>query len=143
MIPDYPQYPTPHATRDYDAFELRLRKRLARGWSAEVDYTYSRLWGNYSGLASSDENGRVAPNMSSYFDVIYQSYDDQQRQVFGRLATDRPHALKLWATYDMPWGTTVGVTGIAESGLLQTSTFFWQDYPEYPTAAAIWGEPPG
>ncbi len=131
LVPDYPQYPVPHAARDYDAFELRLRKRFSGRWSAEVDYTYSRLYGNYSGLASSDENGRVAPNMSSYFDVIYQSYDDRQQQVFGRLATDRPHVLKLWATYDLPWGTQLGVTGITESGLPQTSTFTWQGYPVY------------
>ena len=131
MVPTYPQFTTPPATRDYDALELRLRKRFAGRWSAEVAYTYSRLWGNYGGLASSDENGRVAPNMSSYFDVIYQSYDDRQREVIGRLATDRPHVLKIWGTYDMPWGTSVGITGIVESGLLQTSTFAWQGYPVY------------
>jgi len=131
MVPDYPQFTTPHATRDYDALELRLRRRFAGRWSAAADYTYSRLWGNCSGLASSDENGRVDPNVSRYFDGIYQSYDDAQRQVVGRLPTDRPHVLKLWATYDMPWGTSVGVTGIVASGLLQTSTFSWQGYPVY------------
>jgi hypothetical protein len=131
MVPNYPQFPTPRAKRDYDAVELRLRKRFSRRWAAEFGYTYSRLYGNYSGLASSDENGRDAPNVSRYFDGIYMSYDDRQQEVVGRLATDRPHVFKLWATYDMPWGTTVGVTGIAESGLLQTSTFSWQGYPVY------------
>jgi hypothetical protein len=111
MVPAYPQFKMPKATRDYDALEVRLRRRFASRWSAEVDYTYSRLWGNCSGLASSDEVlrgtnnvGRVAPNISVYYDTIYQSYDDKQQQVFGRLATDRPHVVKLWATYDTPWG---------------------------------------
>jgi hypothetical protein len=112
---------------------------LASRWSAELDYTYSRLWGNYSGLASSDEvlrgsnnAGRVAPNISAYYDTIYQSYDDKQQQVFGRLATDRPHVVKLWATYDTPWGTSIGAAALVESGLLQTSVFLWQQgYPVY------------
>jgi hypothetical protein len=63
MNPAWPNYPTPKATRDYDGLEFRLRRRFANRWSAEVDYTYSRLWGNYGGLASSDQNGAVTPNI--------------------------------------------------------------------------------
>lgn len=130
LNPSYPQFPLPRARRDYDALEFRLRKRLANRWSAEVDYTYSRLWGNYSGLASSDEgyatgSARLAPNVSSYFDTLYQSYDSDQRQVLGRLGTDRPHVMKLWATYDLPWGTSLGLLGLAQSGLLQSSVIRW------------------
>lgn len=126
----YPEFPLPKAKRQYDALELRLRKRLANRWSAEVDYTFSRLWGNYSGLASSDEgyntgSARLAPNISSYFDTLYQSYDSAQQEVVGRLGTDRPHVLKLWTTYDLPWGTNLGLLAIAESGLLQSSIIRW------------------
>jgi hypothetical protein len=126
----YPQYPLPKAQRRYDGLEFRLRKRLANRWSAEVDYTYSRLWGNYSGLASSDEgyntgSARIAPNISVYFDTLYQSYDSSQHQVLGRLATDRPHVFKFWLTHQLPWGTSLGLLGIAESGLLQSSVIRW------------------
>ncbi len=34
----------------------------------QVSYLYSRLDGNYSGLASADENGRVSPNVNCYYD---------------------------------------------------------------------------
>lgn len=44
---------------DYDAVELALDKRHSGDWSARVSYTWSRLYGNYSGLAQSDEDGRV------------------------------------------------------------------------------------
>jgi len=131
MEPDWPQYTTPKATRDYDAIELRARKRLANRWSLEVDYTYSRLWGNYAGLSSSDENGRNSPNVNRYFDNLYMSYNDNNQQVFGLLATDRPHVLKVQATYDFPWGTSVGAYGILQSGLPQSSVMSFNGYPIY------------
>ena len=131
MAPDYPNFPTPKATRDYDGIEFRLRKRLANKWSAEIDYTYSRLWGNYGGLASSDENGRTSPNVNRYFDNLYMSYDQNNKAVFGLLPTDRPHVAKIQATYDLPWGTQLGAFGIIESGLPQSSTFSYAGYPVY------------
>jgi hypothetical protein len=131
MNPDYPQFITPKAKRNYDAIEARLRKRFSNGWSAEIDYTYSRIYGNYGGLASSDENGRTSPNVNRYFDALYMSYDRNQQAVYGRLATDRPHVVKVQATYDLPWGTSLGAYGILQSGLLQTEEFTWQGYPIY------------
>ncbi len=131
MNPSYPNFPTPPAQRDYDSVELRLRKRLSNRWSAEVDYTYSRLYGNYGGLASSDENGRVSPNVNRYFDNLYMSYDDNNKAVFGLLPTDRPHVVKVQATYDLPWGTTIGAYGIVQSGLPQSSFISYAGYPIY------------
>src|SRR5262249_55626286 len=49
--------PTPKAIREYTAFELRVDKRLSKNWCANGSWTHSKLYGNYSGLASSDENG--------------------------------------------------------------------------------------
>ena len=34
-----------------------------------LSYLRSRLYGNYSGLTSSDETARAAPNASRYFDM--------------------------------------------------------------------------
>jgi hypothetical protein len=131
MNPSWPTYKTPKATRDYDGVEVRLRKRLANRWSTEIDYTYSRLWGNYGGLASSDENGRTSPNVNRYFDNLYMSFDDNNQAVFGLLPTDRPHVLKVQATYDLPWGTSVGAYGILQSGLPQSSITSYAGYPIY------------
>jgi len=131
MVPAYPNFPTPKATRQYDGLEFTLRKRFAKAWSAEVDYTYSRLWGNYGGLASSDENGRQSPNVNRYFDNLYMSYDQNNKAVFGLLPTDRPHVLKIQGTYDMPWGTSIGLFGIFESGLTNTSSISYVSYPVY------------
>jgi hypothetical protein len=141
MVPSYPQYKTPKATRQYNAVEFRLRKRLSNRWSGEVNYTYSRLWGNYSGLASSDEGGRTSPNVNRFFDNLYMSYDDQQRQVFGLLHTDRPHVLKLNGTYDLPWGTTVGVYQIFQTGLVETQEYTYVGYPVYPYGRGVMTDP--
>lgn len=90
---------TPKAKRDYDAMELRLDHRFGRTLVFQASYTLSRLWGNYAGLASSDENGRQSPNVNRYFDLPFMSYDARGQLVYGRLATDRPHAFKLFGSY--------------------------------------------
>ena len=35
----------------------------------------------------------------------------------GRQGTDRPHQFKVQGTYDLPWGTMVGVNALVESGV--------------------------
>ena len=96
--------PFPKAQREYDAIELTFDRRLANNWSLRASYTYSRLWGNYSGLANSDEQntvgggGRLSPNASRLFDVIQNTYDRNGKEVLGRLATDKPHQLKVFGT---------------------------------------------
>ncbi len=68
----------PAAVRDYDGLEIRLRKRLANRWSADVSYLYSQLRGNWSGIASSDEAvGSLQPNSGRSFNLLYYSYDAQ------------------------------------------------------------------
>ncbi len=39
-------------------------------------YTLSRLYGNYSGLSQSDENGRTQPNIGRNFDYTVMSFDE-------------------------------------------------------------------
>lgn len=103
----YPTDVTPKARRDYDALELRMEKRYSSAGWINVSYTWSRLYGNYGGLASSDESlnttaaGRTSPNVNRYFDLPWISYDAKGSQVFGRLATDRPHTLKAFYSYDL------------------------------------------
>ena len=82
-----------------------------------MSYTYSELWGNYSGLASSDEDGRVSPNVNRFFDHIENSYDANQQLVYGALGTDRPHALKAQLLYRFPFKLSVGVNQYIASGI--------------------------
>ena len=42
-----------------------VNRRLSGQWSARASYTWSRLWGSYSGLAQSDEDGRVSARTSA------------------------------------------------------------------------------
>jgi hypothetical protein len=108
----------PPAKRVYDALEFRLRKRYANRWSLDASYLFSKLWGNWSGVASSDEAvGCLQPNSCLAFNFLYYSYDASGHVSYGVLGTDRPHQGKVQVTYDLPWGTQVGVNALASSGL--------------------------
>jgi hypothetical protein len=100
---------TPKAKRTYNAFETVLTKRFSASWRLRASYTYSQLRGLYSGLASSDEEGRQSPNVDRDFDLWFLSRDANQRTVDGPLQTDRPNQFKVDANYSAPWGTNLGV----------------------------------
>lgn len=120
----------PKPIRDYDAVELSLRRRFANNWSGSAVYQWSRLWGNFPGLASSDEGGRNSPNVNRMYDSIWMMYDDSgsREPVVGLLNTDRPHLLKLQGTYDLPWGTRFGANYYAWSGALFSKQLSYQGY---------------
>ncbi|WP_321476099.1 TonB-dependent receptor [uncultured Paludibaculum sp.] len=97
---------TPKAIRNYDALEFRIDKRFAKNYQFAASYTWSRSYGNYSGLASSDEPdtsgvGRTAPNVNRYFDLPWIGYTEQGTMAEGRLATDRPHTFKFFGGYTL------------------------------------------
>jgi hypothetical protein len=125
----------PQAVRDYDAFEVSLDRRLSGRWAARAAYTWSRLSGNYSGLAHSDEDGRVAPNIGGAFDLPIRSFDERARPVYGVLATDRPHQMKVHGLYIWPFGTSVGVAWYGASGIPRTREAAY--YPGIPIM--YWG----
>jgi hypothetical protein len=101
--------PMPKVQRDYDALELKLTRRFANSWSAQASYTLSRLYGNYPGLASSDEVARVAPNVTRLFDGLVMAFrPGSEEPLMGRLNTDRPHQLKFSGVYQLPTNTTIG-----------------------------------
>lgn len=120
---------TPKAVRNYDGVEFRLDGRFSEGLlrrlNYNVSYTYSRLWGNWGGLANSDENGRSDPNVSRAFDLSTGNFDSKGQNVYGLLATDRPHTAKLFLNYSQPWKsgeTLISINQIAFSGTPLTST---------------------
>jgi Carboxypeptidase regulatory-like domain/TonB dependent receptor/TonB-dependent Receptor Plug Domain len=112
------------AIRRYDAFEIRLDRRFANSYYFNANYTYSRLYGNFSGLASSDEaavsatgSGRTDPNVSRYFDAPFTEAVLAGGESIGRLATDRPHVFKIAAAYDLDWQQRFGFGGSNSTSL--------------------------
>jgi hypothetical protein len=97
-------FPSPKAIRKYDALEIQVDKRFAKGYYFNANYTLSRLKGNYSGLASSLEFGRVSPNVSRLFDLPWQAFNLNGEPLDGRLPTDRPHVFKAYGAYTANWG---------------------------------------
>jgi outer membrane receptor protein involved in Fe transport len=132
MEPSVPSFITPKPVREYDGLEFRLNKRFTGNWSGSASYLLSRLWGNYSGLASSDENGRTSPNVNRYYDNTVMSYDAQGNAVYGPLQTDRPHIFKLQGVYDFKWGTTLGANWFISSGIPQSTSFRFSGFPVFP-----------
>lgn len=131
---DFPR--TPFPKRDYDALEFNYRRRLANNWSLNTNISFSRLYGNYSGLASSDENGRTSPNVNRFFDGLYMNFTERGcpdrvncEVTYGRLGTDRPIQYKAQGTYMLPWGTAAGVVFNASSGTPQSTTVTYKTVP--------------
>lgn len=114
LLPGTPS--TPKAKRDYYAMNLSLEKRFSHNWQGGLSYTLSRLVGNYSGLASADEDGRNSPNGERYFDLWHLGYDKQLNPIDGVLPTDRTHVFKAYGSYAFPFGLTVGLVTNAYSG---------------------------
>lgn len=112
---------TPKAQRKYDALEIRFDRRLSSSGFFNASYTYSRLYGNYSGLASSDEDGRSSPNVNRFFDLPFLGFDINGQPDNGRLATDRPHVFKFSGGYQFDWARFLPV---AKNNRTDLSLFF-------------------
>jgi len=135
-------FPTPKPIRQYDAMEVTFSRRFSNSWFASASYTLSRLYGNYAGLANSDEittpttgvasattqqqAGSVARqggNAGRAWDIDEVLMDSHgfplgggPDGVVGRLATDRPNVVKLYGAYSFPVGTQVGLFFYGGSG---------------------------
>lgn len=129
--------PCTKAERNYDALEVRLDKR-ATNWFVNASYTYSRLFGNYSGLASSDEFGRSSPNVNRFFDLPFLGYTAGGEAENGLLATDRPHVFKAFGGYTHNWGgNNTNATTISAFTTVQSGTPLTTIYSLYSVTSAI------
>jgi hypothetical protein len=105
---------------------MRVDKRFSRNYQFVASYTWSRLYGNYSGLASSDEPaadtgiGRDSPNVNRYYDMPWQYADQAGKLAEGLLATDRPHTFKLFGAYLL--NSKLGQTTLAPNIALYSGT---------------------
>ncbi len=120
--------PMPKAQRNYDALELSLARRFGAGYLFDASYTYSKLYGNYSGTQSTDEirpstlgygfsgnqqyaaqTYRPGGNANRYFDLDEALYDSHGKLgLNGNLPTDRPHVFKFYGAKEFKFGTEVG-----------------------------------
>jgi hypothetical protein len=114
--------------RRYDGLEFTVERRLRNNYYFNTNYTYSRLYGNYSGLASSDEAGRTSPGVNRFFDLPHLGFTALGTPDNGRLATDRPHVFNAYGAYIYNWGgsknqeSTFSFFTTAQSGTPQTTT---------------------
>jgi hypothetical protein len=116
--------PMPKAIRNYDGLEFRLTKKASKHWAGMFSYTWSRLWGNYTGLTTTDQidgaaTGRNSPDTSRAFDEPFYYFGANGKSTNGLLPTDRPSTLKGNVYYSLPWKgmtTTIGLFQFAYQG---------------------------
>jgi hypothetical protein len=116
----------PLAVRNYDGLEFRLTKSTSHGFAGMFSYTWSRLYGNYTGLTTTDQidggtTGRNSPDTTRSFDEPFYYFADTGKSNNGPLPTDRPNALKGYIYYSLPWKsntntTTIGLFQVAYQG---------------------------
>ena len=114
----------PVAIRNYDGLELRLTKSASKGFAGMFSYTYSSLWGNYTGLTTTDQidggtTGRNSPDTTRAFDEPFYYFGANGKSTNGPLPTDRPNTFKGNAYYNLPWKgmtTTFGLFQVAYEG---------------------------
>jgi carboxypeptidase family protein/TonB-dependent receptor-like protein len=130
-----PPFNIPRPKRQYDALQVSLNRRFTNNWFLGGSYVLSRLYGNYAGIASSDEirtpgfssfavdqqqgaqSSRPGGNANRAFDLDEMMWDAHGNlNVVGRLATDRPHVLKAYGAYVTKFGTQIGVNQYVGSG---------------------------
>ena len=123
-----PGAPDQKPVRDYDALEVSVDKRFARNAFLNASYTLSRLYGNYSGLASTDEYsvnagvGRDSPNVNRFFDTPFGHAVVGGAPNLGRLPTDRPHVFKVFGAYT--FNNQDSFIKLPRNNELELSTFF-------------------
>ena len=94
----------PNAKRVYSGATIDITKRYSHGWYLNANYTYSRLYGNFD----DDFATLLFNNSSSLEDEPGRYTDDPASNLSGLLGQDRPHLFKLLASYDLPFGFTLG-----------------------------------
>jgi len=118
--------------RKYNAFQAEVDTRFINHLALNLNYTYSRLRGNYSGLANPDElnaagGGRTDPNVSRGFDEPWVGFTASGQRDNGVLPLDRPHVFKASGTYTFNWwdskksSTDLSFFTVAQSGTPRTS----------------------
>ncbi|HXN51755.1 MAG TPA: TonB-dependent receptor [Candidatus Acidoferrum sp.] len=108
----------PEATRRYDGLETRLTYRGPK-LVGLLTYTYSRLYGNFSGLTDTDvtdaSGGRHNANNNRTFDLPEMQYTTSGKVMDGPLGTDRPNVLNMSGYYLLKLGGLQASFGIIQT----------------------------
>ena len=129
--------------RKYKALQFEVDSRFIKNFNFNVNYTFSRLRGNYSGLAGPDEltaagGSRNDPNVLRDFDLPHVGFTASGQEAIGLLPLDRTHVFKASGTYSYDWmGSKSNATDIsffttAQSGNPKTTfiNIFFIPVPE-------------
>jgi hypothetical protein len=132
----------PAAKREYYGMNLSLEKRFSHNWQGGINYTLSRVAGNYSGLSSADEVGRNSPNVERFFDMWFMMFRLDGQLLDGPLPQNRTHYFKAYGSYAFPFGLTVGVVGYGRSGLPLSTQLQVRNSYIYPNGYGDLGQMP-
>lgn len=128
--------PNPKADRRYDGVEFRITKRSSGRWFGSASYTYSRLYGNYSGLTATDISdggaARNSPNVDRAFDEPFMSFSSTGKKIDGPLPTDRPHTFKAYGYYNLKWWKFNTLLGAYQQ---------WYSGTPLTSYMSVWGAP--
>ncbi|MHB8093382.1 MAG: TonB-dependent receptor [Candidatus Aminicenantales bacterium] len=83
----------PEAYRKYSGVDVTFNKRYANGWQLGGSVTISKTWGNMPGGYGDIWGYSAAGNNANFF-----------VNSDGRLSEDRPLVIKLFGTFQLPWG---------------------------------------
>jgi hypothetical protein len=97
--------------RDYQGFELTLRRRYRDNWQALVSYSFNDAKGNTNSDSNADFQG----------DVIF--LDPRAPNAYGRQPGSIRHLFKLAASYKLPVGIQFGAVYRWNSGTIASRTF--------------------
>ncbi len=114
----YPQFLSINADRydaisNYDSMQLTLRKRFSRGFSFDVNYTWSKF------LDTQDSSGWGGQAGSQYWQNAYDLASN-----YGLSNNDVPHMFKGNLVYQLPVGK--GKTFLNRNGMLDAVLGGWQ-----------------
>jgi hypothetical protein len=126
----------PKAVRNYDGLEFRLAMAATHGFAGTFSYTYSSLWGNYTGLTTTDQSdggttgtGRDSPDTTRAFDEPFYYFGANGKSNNGALPTDRPSTLKGYVYYTLPWWKHQTATfGLFQTAYQGTPVGSYMDY---------------
>ena len=91
-----------NARRTYDALTLDIQKRYSNCWYADMNVTFSRLYGNWD-----EDYGTALFNTSSFLEDE-PGFNSADPNRYGHLGQDRPIIVKLMGSYDLPLGFVLG-----------------------------------
>jgi hypothetical protein len=118
----------PKAVRKYKALQFEYDTRYFKNFAVNLNYTWSRLKGNYSGLAGPDEltaagGSRNDPNVLRDFDEPWVGFTASGQEAIGILPLDRTHVFKASGTYTFGWwGSKTNSTDVSFFTTAQSGT---------------------